>query len=130
MLGAAHAAANPLTAHYGVVHGEAVGVMLPAVVRFNAQQSEARQSYRDFATSLNLGSTEQSQAVDRLVRELEQILNTAQIARSLVDLGVPECDLPILANEAATQWTARFNPRPVTAVEFQDLYSAAMERRR
>src|SRR5271165_3513758 len=31
MLGAAHSAANPLTAHYGVAHGLAVGLMLPAV---------------------------------------------------------------------------------------------------
>src|SRR3989475_551638 len=37
MLGAAHAAANPLTAHYGIVHGEAVGLLLPHVVRFHAQ---------------------------------------------------------------------------------------------
>src|SRR5207244_6805633 len=35
MLGAAHAAANPLTARYGVVHGQAVGLMLPAIVAFN-----------------------------------------------------------------------------------------------
>jgi alcohol dehydrogenase len=33
MLGAAHAAANPLTAHYDIVHGQAVGMMLPHVVR-------------------------------------------------------------------------------------------------
>ena len=37
MLGAAHAAANPLTARLGLVHGHAVGLMLPAVVRFNAR---------------------------------------------------------------------------------------------
>src|SRR6266436_162906 len=37
MLGAAHAAANPLTAHYGIVHGQAVGMMLPHVIRFNAE---------------------------------------------------------------------------------------------
>ena len=40
MLGAAHAAANPLTARFGVIHGHAVGVMLPAVVRFNARDPE------------------------------------------------------------------------------------------
>ena len=39
MLGAAHAAANPLTAQYGIVHGQAVGLMLPAVMRFNARAS-------------------------------------------------------------------------------------------
>src|SRR5207248_876545 len=36
MLGCAHSCANPLTAHYGIVHGVAVGVMLPHVIRFNA----------------------------------------------------------------------------------------------
>ena len=44
MLGAAHAAANPLTARYGVIHGHAVGLMLPAVVRFNAQDPEVAPS--------------------------------------------------------------------------------------
>src|SRR5262249_11761793 len=35
MLGASHACANPLTAHYGITHGVAVGVLLPHVIRFN-----------------------------------------------------------------------------------------------
>ena len=37
MLGAAHGLANPLTAHFGLAHGQAVGVMLPHVIRFNAE---------------------------------------------------------------------------------------------
>src|SRR4029077_19962198 len=45
MLGAAHAAANPLTAHFGIVHGQAVGLMLPHVIRFNAHQSQSRRAY-------------------------------------------------------------------------------------
>src|SRR5207247_3374176 len=36
MLGATHACANPLTAHYGITHGIAIGILLPHVVRFNA----------------------------------------------------------------------------------------------
>src|SRR6185295_10640620 len=36
MLGVCHACANPLTAHYGVTHGLAIGIMLPHVIRFNA----------------------------------------------------------------------------------------------
>ena len=45
MLGAAHAAANPLTARYGTTHGVAVGLMLPHVVRWNAEV--AGDLYRD-----------------------------------------------------------------------------------
>ena len=36
MLGAAHACANPLTAEYDITHGIAVALMLPHVVRWNA----------------------------------------------------------------------------------------------
>ena len=38
MLGAAHALANPLTARFGVAHGQAVGMMLPHVIRFNGAE--------------------------------------------------------------------------------------------
>jgi alcohol dehydrogenase len=42
MLGAAHSCANPLTAKFHVVHGEAVGVMLPHVIRFQLQPARDR----------------------------------------------------------------------------------------
>src|SRR5207237_1125662 len=35
MLGACHSCANPLTAHYGLTHGLAIGILLPHVIRFN-----------------------------------------------------------------------------------------------
>jgi alcohol dehydrogenase len=34
--------------------------------------------------------------------------------------------LPVLAEEASQQWTARFNPRPVTDAEILELYAAAL----
>jgi alcohol dehydrogenase len=45
MLGATHACANPLTARYGTIHGVAIAVMLPHVVRWNAEHVENR--YRE-----------------------------------------------------------------------------------
>jgi len=41
MLGATHACANPLTAHYDTPHGLAIAVMLPPVVRWNGPTSDA-----------------------------------------------------------------------------------------
>src|SRR6185503_4846656 len=55
MLGAAHSAANPLTAHYDVIHGQAAGMMLPAVVRFNAADPGALLAYADLAGAVPLG---------------------------------------------------------------------------
>lgn len=36
MLGICHSCANPLTAHYGIPHGIAIGILLPHVLRFNS----------------------------------------------------------------------------------------------
>src|SRR5205823_2460530 len=54
MLGAAHAAANPLTAHFNIVHGQAVGMMLPHVIRFNAANETARLGYAELASAPEL----------------------------------------------------------------------------
>src|SRR6185312_11258535 len=51
MLGAAHALANPLTAAYGIAHGEAIALMLPHVVRRNGEHVEAW--YRELAECCN-----------------------------------------------------------------------------
>ena len=131
MLGAAHAAANPLTAHFGVVHGEAVGILLPLVVRFNARDVHARQAYAELASAPEIACVSDGldAAVDALIARLETLLNAAQIARSLVELGVKHSKLKVMAEEAAKQWTASFNPRSVSAKDFEDLYSAAFEPR-
>src|SRR5262245_51068425 len=52
MLGAAHAGANPLTAHYGLAHGTAVGILLPHVIRFNVPAAGAL--YADLAHEVGL----------------------------------------------------------------------------
>jgi len=131
MLGAAHSAANPLTARYGIVHGIAVGLMLPHVVRFNAAQPEARRAYAELASAPDLACMSEGEeyAVEALVRRIEAFLNLAQMPRSLADCGVPTAELPALAEEAARQWTARYNPRPVSAQDFIGLYTAAFQPR-
>ncbi len=54
MFGAAHSAANPLTAHFDLVHGDAVGVMMPHVVRMNASgdPAAAERYARDFTPAI------------------------------------------------------------------------------
>src|SRR5947208_389994 len=131
MLGGAHAAANPLTAHYGIVHGEAVGILLPHVVRFNAQDRAAKRAYAELASAPEIACVSDGldSAVEALIARLESLLNEAQIARSLGDLGVKRSKIKVLAEEAVKQWTAGFNPRPVSAKDFEDLYNAAFEPR-
>jgi alcohol dehydrogenase len=128
MLGAAHAAANPLTAHFGVVHGQAVGMMLPHVVRFNAGEDAVARAYAEEACRALIASSSEAPkaAAEHLAKRLESLLDTAGLPRTLDNFGVKRADLPGLADEAARQWTAQFNPRPVIASDFQDLYTAAL----
>jgi alcohol dehydrogenase len=128
MLGAAHSAANPLTAHFGIVHGQAVGVMLPHVVRFNATNENARRHYAELASAPEIACVAEGveQAVDALIAELETWLDLAKLPRTLAESGVQSKDLPMLAAEAAKQWTANFNPRPMTQQDFVALFEAAL----
>jgi alcohol dehydrogenase len=122
MLGAAHACANPLTAHYGLTHGTAVGIMLPHVIRYNA--TAAGHLYAQLTQELELCNGEP--AAETLARRVTGFLRLAGLPTRLGECGVSPGILPLLAEEANAQWTARFNPRPVTEADLLRLYDAAL----
>lgn len=121
MLGAAHACANPLTAVFGITHGQAVALMLPHVVRFNA--AAAADEYCELAQVADLESS--SSPAEAIACRIEDLRRSAGLPQRLQDLGVPRTELPTLAKAAALEWTARFNPRPVDQEELESLYAAA-----
>ena len=131
MLGAAHAAANPLTARYGVIHGHAVGLMLPAVVRFNAQDPEVAPLYHQLALQgglIEAGSTNGTPAGEKIARFLRSYQQEAGLPRSLSGIEVSDGDIELLAADAAKQWTGTFNPRPVTE-RIRQVVSGSLDRR-
>ena len=129
MLGATHACANLLTARYGAVHGVALAMLLPTVVRWNANVVAER-----YANLLELagrkpeakqGGTAGYEAVEALARRLEQLAAAGGLKTSLSSSGIPHDDLRSLADEAAGQWTGRFNPRPFDVNGAFEIYQAA-----
>jgi alcohol dehydrogenase len=112
MLGAAHSCANPLTAEFDVVHGQAVGLMLPHIIRFNAALPEIAEIY----ASYHAGD---------LPDRVTELLRAAGLSTQLRELNVDRARIPVLAQGAAKQWTANFNPRPLTESDFVALYEAA-----
>jgi len=111
MLGASHACANPLTARYGTPHGVALGILVPHVVRWNAEA--VAKDYEDFG------------GADKIVSLIEQARTAAGFPSTLRDLGAKEEDLEELAMLAATQWTGTFNPREMGAAGAMQIYKAA-----
>ena len=115
MLGVCHSCANPLTAHYGLTHGTAIALMLPHVVRYNAPAAEDW-----YAELVGPGG-----AAGRLAGRVAALAAAAGLPGRLRDCGVAESILPLLAEEANQQWTARFNPRPVDEADILGIYRAA-----
>ncbi|MEC7500905.1 MAG: iron-containing alcohol dehydrogenase [Planctomycetota bacterium] len=123
MLGAAHALANPLTARFGVTHGQAVGVMMPHVVRFNADVAE--DAYDELFSMVDDSLVPQATGSAGLEALISHWLQQAQLETRLQSLGVEKSSLPDLADLAAQQWTAGFNPRKVEREQLHQIYLAA-----
>ena len=125
MLGAAHALANPITANYGVAHGQAVGLMLPHVVRFNgAEFGDLYQGLLSVSDSTVRLRGNQS-ASESLAGYLTRLVSTAGLETKLDALGVEYDKLEAMAGEASEQWTGTFNPRAVDKDSLLKLYQDA-----
>ena len=125
MLGAAHSMANPLTASRGVIHGIAVGMVLPEVMKFNAEQEETNRIYAEVARKSGLAgpNSPDSEATRNLIARVCEILKLANISSSLEDYGFVPSEINSLADAAQEQWTASFNPRSINSSDFKNLYS-------
>lgn len=128
MLGAAHAMANPLTADFDIAHGQAVGMMLPHVVQFNADCDETSREYANLAKGCGIASSDATmvEAREILLALIRDMLQQADMPTLLRNCGVPDNAIDSLVEGAKRQWTARFNPRAVSEQDFRDMYLAAM----
>ena len=123
MLGATHALANPLSAHYGMVHGQAIGIMLPHVIRFNSEVVEPL--YEELAETVGIRPDEEPTGAGRLADRVTAFARIAELPESLSACGVSQGMLAVLAEEASQQWTGTYNPRPVGYNELLGLYQQA-----
>ncbi len=112
-LGATHSLAHPLSSEFGMHHGTANAVLLPAVLEFNAAVCGTRMAglSRQFA----------SDPIER-VRNLN---SACGIAPRLRDYNIPEDALEMLAGKAIEDGCHLLNPRPCTCQDLLDLYRAA-----
>ena len=129
MLGAAHAAANPLTAQYGTKHGIAVGLMLPHVIRWNGKT--VGDLYRDLviAAKWDDAETNRESAARTLADGFTDFLRLAKMPVSVsqaIHAGTEGIVLDRLAVEVAQQWTGTFNPRTMDVAAFVELYRNAL----
>ena len=105
VLALAHAMAQAIGGRYGLPHGTLNGICLPPALRWNAQWApEAVQRFHEAVGA----------------RVALDLLRSAASTR-LRELGVPEADLPELAEAAAGRPGNKANPRPATPAEIEEL---------
>jgi maleylacetate reductase len=104
-LALAHAMAQAIGGRYGVPHGTLNGICLPPALRWNEQW--APDAVHRFRAAVGC--------------DVEELAALGGVTR-LHDLGVPEADLPELAEAAAGRAGNRANPRPATAAEIEELF--------
>ncbi|WP_146409025.1 iron-containing alcohol dehydrogenase [Allorhodopirellula heiligendammensis] len=123
MLGAAHATANPLTARHDIVHGQAVGLMLPAVIRFNGTKHALW--YAELLREIALPGDPPlrvEDAPDRLADLVAGWVRSAGLATSLGALSIPTSQLDVFVEDALQQWTGTFNPIALDTESVRGLY--------
>lgn len=123
---AVHALAYPLGGHYHIPHGLSNSLVLPSVLRFNAQ--EAAPLYAELAELVTgravAGSPES--ATEALIAALVELIDELALPATLHAAGVVEDALPMLAEDAMLQQRLLVNnPRDVSYEDALGIYRSA-----
>ncbi|MBS1692498.1 MAG: iron-containing alcohol dehydrogenase [Actinobacteria bacterium] len=126
ILGAAHAMSHQVGGLLDLPHGVINGVLLPHVIRFNAE--EGPKPYAIIAASLGLAGAgcPPGEAALALADRIQQLSADVGVPRGLAQLGVRDEDVPRLASTALRDACMTTNPRTADEAQMQALFRAAM----
>lgn len=125
-LGLVHAMAHPLGAFYDTPHGVANAILLPHVMRFNADFTGEK--FREIARAMGVAGTDDltiEHARVEAVRVVAALAADLGTPGSLGDIGVKKEDIPALAAAAMADVCAGGNPRTATLDDVVEVYTAA-----
>ena len=118
-LGLVHSISHMVGAEYDKHHGLTNAVVLPVVLRFNADVIEAR--VRPIADAMGLEDT----SFDVFYTTICEMLDRLEIPNSLVDIGVLVDCAATIAFRAIQDCDAVANPREATVQEIQSAIESA-----
>jgi alcohol dehydrogenase class IV len=111
---------HAIGARFGTENGVANAIVLPQVLRFNADASNA--GLAKIAAALDLPCSDPDALVASIAESIETIFTTLAVPRQLRQVGVPRDALPDIAAHAMGDWFLKGNPRQVReAAELQHL---------
>ncbi len=131
---APHAISYPITAHYGVAHGHAVGLLLPSILVYNAGVTDSdclhpdgpghvRRILEELATLL--GAQKPSQAA----RLFGSLMDEIGLTRDFPALGIrAQADIDTIVENGFNPQRVNNNPRRLTAEALRKMLATLLER--
>ncbi|MET1030151.1 iron-containing alcohol dehydrogenase [Domibacillus tundrae] len=125
-LGLTHAIGSALSGHAHVSHGVAIGLLLPAVMRYNSisqldKHVEMARVFREVDLSMP-----EWKSIDQLIEDVTRLRNDVGLPQRLQQVGVEEDQLKAIAADSIKSGMWKFNPRQASEEEIlnmlQDLF--------
>lgn len=123
-LGIVHSMAHPLGALYDTPHGIANAIILPVVMKYNAEATGEK--YRDIAKAMGVEGTEKMTVEEYRAAAIEAVRKLGEdvgIPANLKDIVKAE-DIPFLAQSAYDDACRPGNPRDTSVEEITELYKS------
>lgn len=115
---------HAIGARHEIENGTVNAIVLPHVLRFNAEAAAAGMA--DVAAALDLQRSGAQADLERVVEKITSLFDDLGVPRRLRDVKVPREALPDIAAHAMGDWFLRGNPRPVRSVaELQQIMEEA-----
>ncbi|PVZ87257.1 lactaldehyde reductase [Serratia sp. S1B] len=124
-LGLVHGMAHPLGAFYNTPHGVANAILLPHVMRYNAQFTGEKYRHIAQAMGVDVSQATLEQARELAVEAVEALNHDVGIPASLEQVGARTEDIAQLAQAALDDVCTGGNPRTATLEEIAALYRGA-----
>ena len=110
----------------GVMLGVGVLIMLPHAMRFNREAAAAELASAAEALGIARAGRDDAALAEAAVQQVYELIGGMGLPQRLSDAGLPEADLPRLAQLAFESRTVRNNPQPITdAGQLEALLRAA-----
>jgi alcohol dehydrogenase class IV len=126
---AVHALSYPLGGEFHIPHGLSNAILLPSVMKFNAETCPKR--YAEVAaallssTSASPGDTNDIRLAQQGVDFIYRLAEAVGIPKKLTDLGIPQSAVDGMAKAAMeVQRLLKNNPREVTEQDAKDIYNS------
>lgn len=123
---AVHALAYPLGGRYHLAHGITNALVLPHVLRFNAET--CNDAYAELATAAfpHLAARPLNERASAFIDELVNLTGEVAVPQRLRDVGVERSQMAALADDAMKQTRLLVNnPKPLTLADAFRIYEAA-----